>query len=72
MKSILGGTSLDEVAWSAFLKATERLRELGKEDVGANVLGRKLGTPPPLISKSVIYLTVLNYFLIGQYRLITS
>lgn len=48
VKSILGGTSLDEVAWSAFLKATERLRELGKEDVGANVLGRKLGTPPPL------------------------
>jgi hypothetical protein len=24
------------------------------------------------ISKSVIYLTVLNYFLIGQYLLITS
>ena len=54
MKSILDGTSLDEVAWSAFLKATERLQELGKERVGANVLGRKLGTPPPFIAPFVL------------------
>ena len=54
MKSILGGTPPDEVAWFAFLKATERLRELGKECVGANVLGRKLGTPPPFICPSLL------------------
>jgi hypothetical protein len=33
---------------------------------------RANGVAIAAISKSVIYLTVLNYFLIGQYRLITS
>jgi hypothetical protein len=42
VKSILDGTSHVEVARSAFIKAKERLTELGEVDVGANVLGRKL------------------------------
>jgi acetyl-CoA carboxylase carboxyltransferase component len=42
VKSILDGTSHVEVAESAFFRATERLMVLGKGDVGANVLGRKL------------------------------
>jgi hypothetical protein len=42
VKSIVDGTSHVEVARSALLKVRERLIELGKVDVGANVLGRKL------------------------------
>jgi len=40
VKSIVDGTPVDEVARSAFAKVQERLRRLGKPDVGANVLGR--------------------------------
>ena len=42
MKLIADGTPHAEVAESAFLKANERLKKLGKVNVGANVLGRKL------------------------------
>ncbi len=42
VRLIVDGTSPDEdVARSAFLKAQERLVELGKGDVGAKVWGRK-------------------------------
>ena len=42
VKLIANGTPHGEVAESAFLKANERLKKLGKVAVGANVLGRKL------------------------------
>jgi hypothetical protein len=42
VRSILDGTSHVEVAWSAYKKVQEKLMELGKIGVGANVLGRKL------------------------------
>lgn len=37
---IVDGVPVDEVARSAFKKVREKLVELGKEDVAANVLGR--------------------------------
>ncbi len=40
VRSIVGGTPVDEVARSAFAKVQESLERLGKPDVGANVLGR--------------------------------
>ena len=42
VKSIVDGISHVEVARSALVKVRERLIELGKVDVGTNVLGRKL------------------------------
>jgi hypothetical protein len=54
VKAIIGSSSPNEVARSALLKATERLQELGKEDVGANVLGRKLDIPLLFIPPSLI------------------
>lgn len=42
VKLIANGTSHVQVAESAFSKAKERLKILGKVDVGVNVLGRKL------------------------------
>lgn len=44
VKLIVHGTSPvpNEVARSALLKAKERIKALGKEKVGANLLGRKL------------------------------
>jgi hypothetical protein len=45
VKLIVDGTSpVENVAWSAFLKAQERLVKLGKEDVGAKLWGRKKKT----------------------------
>jgi hypothetical protein len=41
VKSIVDGSSPDEVARTAFLKVQERFLELGKVDGGANVWGRK-------------------------------
>ncbi len=40
VKLIVDGVPVDEVARSAFKKVREKLVELGKEDVAANVLGR--------------------------------
>jgi uncharacterized C2H2 Zn-finger protein len=40
VKSVVDGTPVDEVAWSAFIKAQEGLKILGKLDVRVNVLGR--------------------------------
>jgi hypothetical protein len=45
VKLIVDGTSpVENVAWSAFFKAQERLVELGKEDVGEKLWGRKKKT----------------------------
>ncbi len=41
VKSIVDGTPLVEVVQSARLMVQERLEKLGKNDVGANVWGRK-------------------------------
>lgn len=40
VKSIIDGTPVEQVAQSAYEKAQENLRRLGKPDVGMNVLGR--------------------------------
>jgi hypothetical protein len=46
VKLIVDGTSpVEDVARSAFLKARERLVELGKENVGAKVWGRNKRLP---------------------------
>lgn len=42
VKSILRGTPHVKAARSAFKKAKKRLKQLGKKDVGVNVLGRNL------------------------------
>ena len=42
VKSILDGASHVKVAESAFMKAEKRLNELGKVNIGVNILGRKL------------------------------
>jgi len=45
VKLIVDGTlPVENVTWSAFLKAQERLVELGKEGVGAKLWGRKKKT----------------------------
>ena len=54
VKLIINGSSVDEVAGYAMQKATKRLQELGKEDVGANVLGRNLDIPLPFVPSSLL------------------
>jgi len=40
VKSIIDGTPIEEVARAAFSKIQERLEELGRADVGAELSGR--------------------------------